>query len=118
MEMLRSFWDAALELDRAAPDEARTLRFGRPGEIAQLLSASGLVDVVESTLRVDSRYKGFEELWDGFLAGVGPAGGYCMSLTDLQRVALREAFFRRLGSPDGPFTLGALARCAVARVAE
>ncbi|MGD8827000.1 MAG: methyltransferase domain-containing protein [Myxococcales bacterium] len=34
MEMLRCFWDAALEIDSDAPDEARTLRFRRPGEIA------------------------------------------------------------------------------------
>ena len=31
MEMLRQFWDAALSIDPDAPDEARVLRFGRPG---------------------------------------------------------------------------------------
>lgn len=116
MEMLRSFWDAALAIDPAAPDEARTLRFGRPGEIVQLFESAGMVDVVESTLRVSSSYTGFDELWNGFLAGVGPAGAYCTSLGDDDRHRLRSALFDRLGEPSGAFTLGAVARCAVARI--
>jgi SAM-dependent methyltransferase len=116
MEMLRQFWDAALSIDPDAPDEAQVLRFGRPGEIAELLSSVALEDVVESTLSVASTYASFDELWNGFLAGVGPAGAYCASLVDADRERLRSALFIRCGSPDGPFTLGAVARCAVARV--
>lgn len=114
MEMLRGFWDAALEFDPGAPDEARTLRFGRPGEIAELFGSAGLRDVVESTLSVSSSYASFEELWQGFLAGVGPAGAYCAALPEEGRRRLHDALFRRLGSPAGAFTLGAVARCAVA----
>jgi ubiquinone/menaquinone biosynthesis C-methylase UbiE len=118
MEMLRHYWDAALEVDPAAPDEARTMRFGKPGEIAQLFQSAGMVDVVESTLHVESRYDSFEELWNGFLAGVGPAGAHCMSLADDDRLRVRQALFRRIGSPTGAFTLGAVARCAVAGVVQ
>lgn len=118
MEMLRLFWDAALSIDPDAPDEAQVLRFGRPGEIAELFSSVALEDVVESTLSVASTYASFDELWNGFLAGVGPAGAYCMSLGDGDRERLRSALFVRCGSPDQPFTLGAVARCAVARVPE
>lgn len=116
MEMLRAFWDAALSIDAAAPDEARTLRFGRPGEIAELFASVGLDDVVESMLGVASTYTSFDELWNGFLGGVGPAGAYCVSLSDADRERLRAVLFVRCGSPDGPLTLHALARCAVARV--
>jgi SAM-dependent methyltransferase len=115
MQMLRLFWDAALELDPAAPDQARTLRFGRQGEIAELLVAAGFGDVVESTLEVASTYADVDELWSGFLAGIGPAGAYCMRLDEAARAALREALVRRLGSPAGPFTLTATARCARGR---
>ena len=118
MEMLRSYWDAALEIDPTAPDEARTLRFGRPGEIADLFESAGLVDVTESTLQVSSNYADFDELWNGFLAGVGPAGAHCASLDDDHRRRLRTALFSRLGEPTGPFALGAVARCAVARTPE
>jgi SAM-dependent methyltransferase len=116
MEMLRGFWDAALAIDPDAPDEARTLRFGRPGEIAELFATVGLRDIRESTLRVTSTYASFDELWNGFLAGVGPAGAYCVALTDDDRSRLREELFARFGSPKGSFTLGAVARCAVGRV--
>jgi SAM-dependent methyltransferase len=116
MEMLRAFWGAALSLVPDAPDEARTLRFGRPGEIPELFAGAGLVDVVESTLTVSSTYASFDELWRGFLAGVGPAGAYCLSLGEADRDRLRSALFTRCGEPAGAFTLGAVARCAVARV--
>lgn len=115
MELLRSFWDAALRVDPEAPDEARTLRFGGPGEIAALWAAAGLEDVVESTLSVSSTYGSFDELWDGFLAGVGPAGAYCVSLPEEDRLRLRRELFAELGSPTAAFTLRAVARCAVGR---
>jgi len=116
MEMLRGFWDAALAIDPEAPDEARTLRFGRQGEIADLWSSVGLTDVVESTLQVSSTYESYEELWRSFLAGVGPAGAWCVALPEDKRARLHDELFRRFGSPGGEFTLGAVARCAVARV--
>jgi SAM-dependent methyltransferase len=116
MEMLRAFWDAALTIDPRAPDEARTLRFGRPGEIAELLASAGLEGIQESTLSVKSSYSSFDELWDGLLGGVGPAGSYCVSLHRAERDRLRRAMRTVLGSPSGSFTLGAVARCAVGRV--
>lgn len=116
MEMLRYFWDAALTVDAAAPDQARTLRFGAKGEIAELFTTAGLTDVVETTLRVSSTYEDFDELWSGYLAGIGPAGSFCLSLPERDRGALRAILFDRLGSPPGGFTLRATARCGLARV--
>jgi SAM-dependent methyltransferase len=115
MQMLRLYWDAALAVDPAAPDEARTLRFGRPGEIPALLEAAGLLDVEESTLTVESEYRDVEELWSGLLHGIGPAGSHCVSLPDGPREAVRLGIESRLGTPRGPFTLSATARCAVGR---
>jgi len=116
MEMLRCFWDAALAVDSGAPDEARTMRFGRAGEIAEMLDGAGFVDVVETTLDVSSTYESFDELWAGFLAGIGPAGSFCVSLGDEQRADLRDELFRRVGSPAGSFSLAARARFARGRV--
>ncbi len=117
MEMLRAFWNAALSIDPDAPDEARTLRFGRPGEIASLFAGAGLHDVVEMELSTSTTYSSFDELWAGFLAGIGPAGAYLAALSDQARAALRAALFDRVGRPTSGFTLGATARCAVATVA-
>jgi len=121
MEMLRLFWDAALAIDpggpgcTSAPDEARTLRFGGEGEIAELLVSAGFRDVGETTIDVTSTYSAFEELMSGFMAGIGPAGFYFVSLAEEQRSALREELFHRLGSPGGAFSLAATARCASGR---
>lgn len=114
MQMLRHFWDAALTVDPDAPDEARTLRFGGAGEIADLLGAAGFRDVVETTLTVTSTYTDYDELWDGFLAGIGPAGAYCLSLSAQSQALVREDLFARVGSPTGAFTLRAVARSASA----
>lgn len=116
MEMLRLFWDAALAVVPDAPDEARTLRFGLAGDLAGLFDASGLSDVTETALRVQSSYEDFEELWAGFQAGIGPAGAFCTSLPDEPREALRRELFDRLGAPASTFTLDAVARCATGRV--
>jgi hypothetical protein len=109
-------WDAALSIDAAAPDEARTMRFGRAGEIAELLDTAGLTEIAETTLEVHSTYRDFDELWSSLLAGIGPAGSYCVSLSDEQRTALRDELFRRLNSPAGTFSLRAAARCASGKV--
>jgi SAM-dependent methyltransferase len=116
MEMLRLFWDAAIDADNAAPDEARTMRFGREGEIAEWLVDAGLDDVVETTLEVTTTYTGFDELWAGFLVGVGPAGSYCVSLSADRQAAVRRGMFDRLGAPAGSLVLTATARSAHARV--
>ena len=112
MQMLRYFWDAALAVEQRAPDEAQTMRFGRTSEIAELFQEAGLVDVEETTIRVTATYADYDEFWSGFLAGIGPAGAYCTSLTDVQRVNLRAELFSGVDSPSGEFSLQAAARCA------
>ena len=113
MEMLRAFWDAAVQVEPDAPGDAQTLRYGGPNELVDLFELAGMRDVHESRLTVSSVYSGFDELWDAFLLGVGPAGAYLVSLPDDRRARLREALYRRMGEPTGSFELHAVARCAV-----
>lgn len=109
MEMLRAFWDGALELDPSAPDEGRTMRWCSPDELHGLWSAGGLRDVTTGRLEVDAAYDGFADFWEPFERGVGPSGAHCVSLPAGDRARLREACFRRLGEPAGPFALTARA---------
>ena len=111
MEMLRHFWAAARSLDPDAPDEA-TLRFGKPGELVELFAGSGFTQTAESMLAVTVSYASYEELWSGFLAGIGPAGSYAVRQAPDRQAALRQALFEEIGSPRGPFELRAEARAA------
>ncbi len=112
MEMLHAFWDAALTLDPDAPAEGRVLRFGTAGELSQWLNDAGMEQITEDALTVSSTYRDFDELWAGFLAGIGPAGSYCVALPPVQREALRAALHLQLGEPTGAITLSAGARAA------
>jgi ubiquinone/menaquinone biosynthesis C-methylase UbiE len=116
MELLRAFWDAALEIDSDAPDEGRTMRFCREGELAELLVGCDLVEVRSGAIQAVAEYVGFDDLWEPFTAGLAPSGAFYASLDAERQDALREACFRRLGSPAGPFALTARAWFALGRV--
>lgn len=111
MELIHRFWDAAVVHDPDAPAETN-LRFGEPGELADLFRRVGLVDVDERALDLRVSYATFDELWTSYLAAVGPAGVYCASLDDAHREAVRRTLFDLLGSPTGSFELTARARMA------
>jgi SAM-dependent methyltransferase len=109
MTLLRSFWDAALEVDPAAPDEGRTMRWCSPDELRRLWSECGLGAVAMGSLTVEAAYTSFDDLWEPFTLGIAPSGAFCTSLDRDRRAALRDAFFARLGSPGGAFWLTARA---------
>jgi ubiquinone/menaquinone biosynthesis C-methylase UbiE len=119
MTLLRTFWEAAAELD---PDgttplmEAHTMRFARPDELA-LWQSAGLRNVEVAPIVVEASYEDFDDLWSPFPTGVGPAGAYTASLDEEAQTSLRDEFARRLGEPQGSFTLTARAWCAAGTVA-
>jgi len=109
---LAVFWDAVRDSDPQHPGEA-DLPGTSAGHLGQLASAAGLVVVDQPTLTVDVTFPTFEEWWQPFTFGVGPAGAYVAGLDDRGREALRRACHARL--PDEPFTLSATAWCVLAR---
>ena len=111
MQMLRAFWDAAQALRSDVPDE-KNMPYTAPEELAELWDEAGLKDVETGEFVVETTYADYDDCWEPFTFGVGPAGAYCAALEPEQREALRHELFSRLGSPEGPFTLSAVA-CAV-----
>jgi SAM-dependent methyltransferase len=107
MQMLRMYWEAALKLDPAAPDEARTLAYTSRESLRELWQACGLSDIETRALVVEVSYRGFDDYWQPFLTGTGPGGQYCLSLEEHDRDALRAECFRALGAPQEAFTLTA-----------
>ncbi|WP_127783734.1 class I SAM-dependent methyltransferase [Rhodococcus sp. X156] len=112
MQLFHAFWEAAVAVDPQAPAELYARRFGRPGEVVQLLEDRGLEQVSEQTMTVQTTYASFEEVLAGLMAGIGPAGSYLVAQPEGRRQALRSELFSRLGSPAGSFTLQAVARSA------
>ena len=80
-----------------------------PGELQALWLDAGLGQVETSTLVVEADYTDFDDLWGPFPHGIGPTGAYCASLPRERQETLREACFRKLGSPQREFTLSARA---------
>jgi SAM-dependent methyltransferase len=106
---LSLFWDAARELDPDVEDESQ--RAGaREGHLGQLFQAAGLHEVEGGVLSVDVEHRSFEEWWEPFTLGVGPAGGYTTSLDAKRQAQLRELCREML--PAAPFVLTARAWAA------
>ena len=98
------FWQAARELDPATTDESN--RAGaRDSHLAELFTEAGLRDVEQSELSSTVEYETFEEWWEPYTLGVGPAGAHVKSLGDEQVAELRERCRQRL--PDPPFAVTA-----------
>jgi SAM-dependent methyltransferase len=92
MELMRYFWDAAVELDSAARalDEGRRFPLCQPEPLAGLFTQAGLADVRVLAIDVATRFRDFDDYWTPFLGGQGPAPGYAMSLSEERRAVLRE----------------------------
>ena len=107
--MITALVEAAHSIGAPMPHPGSVMDYRREAELADLWRRTELDDVETTGIEVEARYDDFDDYWGGFLTGIGPDGGYVLSLDEDARAALREATRRQLGSPDGPFTLTALA---------
>jgi SAM-dependent methyltransferase len=106
---LSVFWEAAHEFDPGLEDESQ-LAGAREGHLAELFRAAGLREVEESALSVDVEHPSFEDWWEPFTLGVGPAGAYAAGLDAERQARLRERCRELL--PAAPFVLSARAWAA------
>jgi SAM-dependent methyltransferase len=97
-EPLRCFWDEAVALDPDAArlDQGRRFPLCRPEMLAALFRGAGLDDVETGPLEHHISLASFDEYWEPFLGGTGPAPAYVASLTPGGREALRERLSERL----------------------
>ena len=84
----------------------------------QLSNLGGGLEAVDATaLDIDTTFRGFDDYWEPFLGGQGPAPAYAMSLGDAARDALRENVRGRLPiAGDGSIALRARAWAVRGRV--
>ena len=103
---LSGYWAAVRELDPAADDEA-DLAGAREGDLVRLATEAGLVDVEGGTVSVTRTFASFEEWWEPYTFGIGPAGAYVQSLDDEGRQRLKAHCATKF--PTEPFDIRASA---------
>jgi SAM-dependent methyltransferase len=110
---LSIFWDAVAEVDPDARDES-SLTGSTEGQLEALLESGGLEDVVGGEVTATRAYGSFDEWWEPYTLGVGPAGDYVRSIDDATRGRVISACRSRV--PVGAFELEATAWAARGRV--
>ena len=117
MQMMRRFWDAAVALDaNAFPlDEGRRFPLCHPEPLANLFRDAGLTDVSVRPIDVPTVFRNFDDYWMPFLGGQAPAPGYCMSLSEERRAALRDRIQTVLQPTDSDGSICLIARAWAVR---
>jgi SAM-dependent methyltransferase len=108
---LGPFWKIVRELDPGAGDESE-LAGTAEGDLTRLFHSAGLGSTEEGVLSVEVHHATFEDWWEPYTLGVGPAGDYVASLDDDRRERLRALCEERL---PAPFVLSARAWATRAR---
>jgi SAM-dependent methyltransferase len=106
---LSAFWRAARELDPGVHDESQ-FAGAREGHLVELFEAAGLREVGQKSLTASLEHPSFEEWWEPFTGGVGPAGAYVAGLDPERQAELRDRCRNLL--PPAPFTVTARAWAA------
>jgi SAM-dependent methyltransferase len=108
MQLIRRFWDAAVELRPTATAQDEGLRFPicTAPALRRAFDAAGLAGVDTRSIDVPTVFRDFADYWAPFLTGVGPAPGYAIALDDESRSRLRERLRSILPQePDGSIHL-------------
>lgn len=111
MEMVRRFWDAAVELrpHDAHLDPAERYPLCRPGPLQQLFWRAGLDDVSMHPIEVPTVFGDFDDFWSSFIGRQGSAHAYLASLPIDARIRIRELLRTRLEAYGCPIAMRARA---------
>jgi len=121
MELIRFFWDAAVELDPPAARIAECIGFHlcRPEALERLFVGAGLKEVEVKPIDIPTLFANFDDYWLPFLGGQGPAPAYAMSLNETARARLRDRIRERIPiAADGTISMTARAWAIRATVAK
>lgn len=112
MQIMRYFFDTAIDFDTASADYDDGIRapICRPAPLAGAFRTAGLQEVAVEAIDIATPFETFDDYWAPFLGGTGSAPKYCMSLDEDTRNAIRDAVRAKLPTgPDGEILLAARA---------
>jgi ubiquinone/menaquinone biosynthesis C-methylase UbiE len=121
VEFMQAFWTAATALDRRALEltEDRRFPFCTPEGLSELATKAGLTSVELTEIGAPANFKDFEDYWNPFTLGAGPAPGYCMSLDPQARERLKQRLYDTLPrARDGSISLGTRAWAVRAKTSQ
>lgn len=121
MELMRFFWDAAVELypNASSLDEGVRFPLCRPEALEKLFASAGLEGVEVKPIDIPTEFANFDDYWQPFLGGQGPAPAYAMSLDETARARLRNHVRERIPTAaNGTISLTARAWAVRAIVAK
>jgi len=99
---LSPFWRAVKRFDPLAIDES-DFPGAREGELMGIFEDAGLTNIESDAITFEVQHATFEEWWEPFTLGVGPAGSYVVGLDPDSQAELAELSHADVGS--APFTL-------------
>jgi SAM-dependent methyltransferase len=108
IDLLRYFWDAAILIDPQSRHLDEGIRFPicKPDNLENAFQRAGLSEVEVTTLDIITLFKDFEDYWNPFLGGQGPAPSYLASLSQNLQDELRIMVKNKLPvEPDGSIRL-------------
>ena len=102
MEMMRHFWDAAMQIDPVAKEMEAGQRFAitRSENLRALFESLNLKDVEVIPIDVQTTFKNFEDYWLPFLGAQGSVSKYLRSLNDETLTAVRDQLQKQLPTQD------------------
>jgi SAM-dependent methyltransferase len=106
---LNIFWGAARRIDPDVRTEAH-MAGAREGHLAELFAAAGATHIEHAPLLVRVEHPTFEDWWEPYTLGVGPAGAHVVALDVTARERLRDECRSLL--PAAPFVVTATAWAA------
>ena len=111
MQMMRYFWDAAIEVNPRDTqlDQAQRFPLCQPEPLRDLFQRAGLQSVKVRSIDIPTIFQDFDDYWVPFLGGQGAAPTYLASLEEDVRQQIREVLRSRLASTPGTIELSARA---------
>ena len=113
MQLVRSFWQAAIALDpvAAAHDQGRQFPICQPEPLTRLFRVADLRTIDVHAIDIPTRFRDFDDYWlPHLLGGSGVAQRYVATLGETQRTALRDQLEATLPiAADGSIPLSARA---------
>ena len=112
MQMMRHFWDAAIEVcpEDSALDQAERFPICQPEPLMMLFHAVGLRTLSVRAIEIPTVFRDFDDYWTPFLGKQGAAPTYLAALDSERHERIREVLRARLvPSADGSIALVAKA---------